>query len=156
MAAESSFLEEVKSNLNRLINDQIVNILVKNSNLTEIQLETLLIDFLFENNYIEKANYDLKGLIRPKSVTRGSFHRTLQRAKKNITSALFTTLLLIYLGILDETTFNEFNLLAKRLKEYLALAETMNSIESKRTLKVIEEELLRGLKNLLEPKNPLF
>jgi hypothetical protein len=156
MTAEAGFLEEVKSNLNRLKNDQIVNILVKNSNLTEIQLETLLIDFLFENNYIEKANYDLKGLIRSKGVTRGSFHRTLQQARKNITSALFTTLLLIYLGIIDETTFNEFNLIAKRLKEYLVLAETTKSVDSKRTLKVIEEELLRGLKNLLEPKNPSF
>lgn len=150
--SEMSSLEEIKSSLERLFKDPIINILLKNSNLTEIQLETLIIEFLSEISQLEKINYTLKGLIRPKKVTRGSFHRTLQQAKKNIISALFTILLLIYLGSLDESFLNDFKLLVERLKEYLSLPKTMNSQISKKAFKDIEEELLNAFNRFLEVK----
>ncbi len=150
--SEMNSLEEIRSNLERLFKDPILNILLKNSNLTEIQLETLIIEFLLEISQSEKINYTLKGLIRPKKVTRGSFHRTLQQAKKNIISALFTILLLFYLGSLDESFLNDFKLLAERLKEYLSLPKTMNSRISKKAFKDLEEELLSGFKRFLEVK----
>ncbi|MEM2126807.1 MAG: hypothetical protein QXH67_01110 [Candidatus Bathyarchaeia archaeon] len=147
-----SSLDEIKTNLERLFKDPILNILVKNSNLTEIQLETLIIESISEISYVEKINYTLKGLIRPKKVTRGSFHRTLQQAKKNIISALFTILLLIYLGSLDESFLNDFKLLAKRLKEYLSLPKTISSHGSEKAFEEIEEELLNAFKGFLEVK----
>lgn len=152
LTAETDALENIRKNLEVVSKDGILNILVKNSNLTDIQLETLIIDFLSEITYINKVNYELKGLIRPKRVTRGSFHRTLQQAKRNIVSALFTILLLIYLGILDEAALNEFKLLSDRLKEYSHLVNSMISIRSKKSLKEIEEELQNGLKMLIEMK----
>ncbi|MEM2893357.1 MAG: hypothetical protein QW486_04340 [Candidatus Bathyarchaeia archaeon] len=147
-----SSLDEIKTNLERLFKDPILNILLKNSNLTEIQLETLIIESISEISYVEKINYTLKGLIRPKKVTRGSFHRTLQQAKKNIISALFTILLLIYLGSLDESFLNDFKLLAKRLKEYLSLPKTISSHGSEKAFEEIEEELLNAFKGFLEVK----
>ncbi|MBS7652341.1 hypothetical protein KEJ13_04330 [Candidatus Bathyarchaeota archaeon] len=147
-----SSLDEIKTNLERLFKDPILNILLKNSNLTEIQLETLIIESISEISYVEKINYTLKGLIRPKKVTRGSFHRTLQQAKKNIISALFTILLLIYLGSLDESFLNDFKLLAKRLKEYLSLPKTISLHGSEKAFEEIEEELLNAFKGFLEVK----
>lgn len=147
-----SSLDEIKTNLERLFKDPILNILLKNSNLTEIQLETLIIESISEISYVEKINYTLKGLIRPKKVTRGSFHRTLQQAKKNIISALFTILLLIYLGSLDESFLNDFKLLAKRLKDYLSLPKTISSHGSEKAFEEIEEELLNAFKGFLEVK----
>lgn len=147
---ERSSLEEIKTSLERLFKDPILNILLKNSNLTEIQLETLIIEFLSKISYSEKINYTLKGLIRPKKVTKGSFHRTLQQAKKNIISALFTILLLIYLGSLDESFLNDFKLLAERLKEHFSSPKTKYARISERTIKDIEKELLNGFKRFLE------
>lgn len=146
--------KEINAILNRLLKDNVLNILVRNSNLTPTQLETLIIDFLLEINYIEKANYDLKGLFRLKRVSRGSFHRTLHQARKNIVSSLFTILLMIYIGIFDEAVLNEFKLLAERLKEYLSLARAINSVEDREALKAVEEELINGLKKFAEAKSP--
>ena len=67
--------------LNGALNDPIVNILAKNSQLTKTQLETLLIDILAENISGKTLNYDEKAKLRltRAKISRGSFNRTLKR-----------------------------------------------------------------------------
>ncbi|MEM2102900.1 MAG: hypothetical protein QXM22_05245, partial [Candidatus Bathyarchaeia archaeon] len=71
--------ENAQKWLQNALNDAITKILLKNSNLTKIQLETLLIDVLAENYVDKPLNYDEKGRLRlnKASVSRGSFNRTL-------------------------------------------------------------------------------
>ena len=65
--------------LNGALNDPIVKILSKNSQLTKTQLETLLIDILAENMAGKTLNYDEKARLRltKAKLSRGSFNRTL-------------------------------------------------------------------------------
>ena len=80
------------------LNDPLVKILLKNSHLTKIQLETLLIDILAENisnkplKYEEKARFRLE---RAK-ISRGAFNRTLSQAKQNTIKSIYTIIILGY------------------------------------------------------------
>jgi len=104
----------------RIIEDPLTKILMENSNLTKIQLETILIDFLAEdqigNNlkYEEKAKFRRKGL----GVSRGAFNRTLKQARTNIIRSIYTIILLGYLGLFDTPKLAGFLEVADRLKTY--------------------------------------
>jgi hypothetical protein len=117
-AVEASRL--VNDWLIRIIEDPLTKILMENSNLTKIQLETILIDFLAEdqigNNlkYEEKAKFRRKGL----GVSRGAFNRTLKQARTNIIRSIYTIILLGYLGLFDTPKLAGFLEVADRLKTY--------------------------------------
>ncbi len=74
--------------LNGALNDPIVKILAKNSQLTKTQLETLLIDILAENISGKHLNYDEKARLRltKAKLSRGAFNRTLKQSKENVTN----------------------------------------------------------------------
>ena len=75
-----SFKKIVQNWLKRSLEDPIVKILSKNSNLTKTQLETLLIDVLAENIALKPLKYEEKAKLRQTKVaiSRGSFNRTLR------------------------------------------------------------------------------
>ena len=75
--------EKAQNWLNYSLNDPLVKILVKNSNLTKIQLETLLIDVLAENITDMDLKYDEKAKLRILAVSRGAFNRSLRQARYN-------------------------------------------------------------------------
>ena len=81
------------------LKDPIVQILSKNSQLTKIQLETLLIDVLAENLSGKQLIYDEKASLRltKAKISRGSFNRTLKQSKENVIKSIYTVLLLGYL-----------------------------------------------------------
>ena len=58
--------EGLTEGLNRIFRDPITNILLKNSNLTDIQFETFVIDVLTEVISDEKIQYKKKSLLRNK------------------------------------------------------------------------------------------
>lgn len=140
------------------LNDPVVKILAKNSHLTKTQLETLLIDILSENAAGKPLKYDEKARLRltKAKISRGSFNRTLKQAKENVIKAIYTVLLLGYLGIFESTTLDPYLEIANKLQEYM---EAYKSIPSKgeelsERLKVIEmirEELETSLKQLSNP-----
>ena len=150
--------EKIQPWLSSSLGDSIAKTLAENSHLTKTQLETLLIDVLSENITGKQLKYDEKAKLRltKAKISRGAFNRTLKQAKENVIKAIYTVLLLGYLGIFESTTLDPYLELANKLQEYM---EAYRNIPNKSTelnehLKVIEimrEELETSLKKLSSP-----
>ncbi len=129
--------EKAQNWLNYSLNDPLVKILSKNSNLTKIQIETLLIDVLAENISDKSLKYDEKAKLRILAVSRGAFNRSLRQARQNVTQSIYTILLLGYLGILEEISLEPYLEAANKLKTYIntqrELAKKMPKEEHIRT-----------------------
>ena len=152
----------VQSWLMSSLDDPIVKILAKNSHLTKIQLETLLIDILSENAVGKPLKYDEKAKLRltKAKISRGAFNRTLKQAKENVVKAIYTVLLLGYLGIFESTTLDPYLEIANKLQKYMEAYKKIpnKSEELNDHLKVIEmikEELETSLKQLSNPSEGL-
>jgi hypothetical protein len=151
--------ENAQKGLQGALNDPIAKILLKTSNLTKIQLETLLIDILAENYAEKPLNYEEKGKLRltKVAVSRGSFNRTLAQAKKNVTESIYTILLLGYLGVIQTTSLAPFQEVAEKLQRYTdaykTLAEGPRDINVQlRTMNLIREEITLALEQLASSK----
>jgi hypothetical protein len=150
--------EGVQAYLTGSLGDPIVNILAKNSHLTKVQLETLLIDILSENIAGKQLKYDEKARLRltKAQISRGAFNRTLKQSKENVIKSIYTVLLLGYLGVFESTTLDPYLEIANKLRKYVEAYKDMpnKSEEPKEQLKVIEmirEELETSLKQLSNP-----
>ena len=153
----------VQAWLNGALNDPIVQILSKNSQLTKTQLETLLIDVLAENLSGKQLKYDEKANLRltKAKISRGSFNRTLKQSKENVIKSIYTVLLLGYLGVFESTTLDPYLEIANKLHEYMEAHEDIPGKEKelKEHLKVIEiirQELKTSLKRLSSPSAKLL
>ncbi len=148
----------VQTWLNGALNDPIVKILAKNSQLTKTQLETLLIDFLAENIAGKQLNYDEKARLRltKAKLSRGAFNRTLKQSKENVIKSIYTVLLLGYLGVFETTTLDPYLEIANKLKEYTEAHQDMPEGDNElkdhlRVIEIIREELETSLKHLSSP-----
>ena len=150
--------ESVQTLVISSLNDPITKILAKNSHLTKIQLETMLIDILAENiagkqlKYYEKANLRLMKA----KLSRGSFNRTLKQAKENVIKSIYTVLLLGYLGIFESTTLDPYLEIANKLQKYIEAYKDMpnqsvEQSEPQRIIEIIREELETSLKQFSNP-----
>jgi hypothetical protein len=148
--------EKAQNWLKYSLNDPLVKILAKNSNLTKIQLETLLIDVLAENIADKDLKYDEKAKIRILAVSRGAFNRSLRQARHNVTQSIYTILLLGYLGVLEEISLEPYLEAANKLKEYIdtqrELIKKRPEEEQIKTLKRLHEELKISLEELSSPR----
>jgi hypothetical protein len=147
--------ESVQAWLNGALNDPIVKILAKNSQLTKTQLETLLIDVLAENTSGKYLKYDEKASLRltKAKISRGSFNRTLKQSKENVIKSIYTVLLLGYLGIFESTTLDPYLEIANKLKEYVIAHQDIPDKEDElenhlKVIEIIREELETSLKRL--------
>lgn len=145
------------------INDPIVKILTKNSQLTKTQLETLLIELLAENMAGKSLNYDEKARLRltKAKLSRGSFNRTLKQSKENVIKSIYTVLLLGYLGVFETTTLDPYLEMANKLKEYMEAHQDMPEGENElkdhlKLIQIIREELENSLKQLSNPSEKLL
>ncbi|UCG45201.1 MAG: hypothetical protein JSV58_07510 [Candidatus Bathyarchaeota archaeon] len=111
--------EKTQKWLKGSLNDPIVKILLRNSHLTRIQLETILIDALSENLAEEPLKYEEKAKLRISRVSRGAFNRSLRQAKNNIIQSIYTILLLGYLGILETMLLDPYVEVATKLRTYM-------------------------------------
>jgi hypothetical protein len=148
--------------LKKSLEDPIVKILAKNSHLTKTQLETLLIDILAENIAGKPLKYDEKARLRltKAKISRGAFNRTLRQARENVIKAIYTVLLLGYLGIFESTALDQYIEIANKLQKYIeAHKELPNKTEQLeeqvKFLKMLREELESGLKMLSNPSEGL-
>jgi len=112
--------ESVQKWVKTSLGDPIAEILVKNSHLTKIQIETLLIDILAENIAGKPLKYDEKARLRllKGGISRGAFNRTLKQAKKNVIKSIYTIILLGYLGIFESTQLDPYIEVASKLQTY--------------------------------------
>ena len=150
--------ERVQAWLRNSLNDPIVTILAENSHLTKTQLETLLIDILAENISRKPLKYDEKARLRltKAKISRGAFNRTLKQSKENVVKAIYTVLLLGYLGIFESTTLDPYLEIANKLQKYV---EAYKDIPNKsgelnehlKLIEIIREELETSLKQLSNP-----
>jgi len=149
--------EPAQNMLDKTFKDPITELLLKHSNITKIQFETFVIDILTENISDKSLSFKEKTLFRTRNVSRGSFSRSLQQARKNIISSIFTIILLNYIGIFESQPFEEYQILAEKLKDYIDIIESAGPSASKILLNRIEKELLEGIEKLTKPttlKNP--
>ncbi len=151
--------ENVQKWLKGALNDQIAKILAKNSNLTKIQIETLLIDFLAANIAEKHIKMDEKARLRLKKaeISRGAFNRTLKQARKNIIQSIYTVLLLGYLGIFDSTRLDPYIEMANKLQAYVnayknILPDKNRVKENIRVINMLRDELERSLNALSEER----
>ena len=152
------YLKEKAQNWLKIsLSDPMVKILSKNSNLTKIQLETLLIDVLAENMSDKSLKYEEKARIRLLAVTRGAFNRSLRQARRNIIQSIYTILLLGYLGILEEMSIEPYVEVANKLKIYIntqqKLAKKTPKEEHIKTMVRLHEELKRSMEELTTPRS---
>ena len=91
-----SLKQDVRRWLLGIFRDPIVEMLLKNSQLTKTQLETLLIDILAEKISGKRIVYEDKAKMRliKSGVSRGSFNRTLAQARMNTIKSIYTIILL--------------------------------------------------------------
>ena len=150
--------DEVQIWLTGALNDPIVQVLAKNSQLSKTQLETLLIDILAENIAGKQLKYDEKaGLRLTKSkISRGSFNRTLKQSKENVIKSIYTVLLLGYLGVFDSTTLDPYLEIANKLHDYVDAHQDMPDKEEElkdhlKVIEIIRQELETSLKRLSSP-----
>ena len=144
---------ELQKLIDRAYKDPIAGILLKNSNITVTQYETLVIDYLTNVASDTDITFKNKTLYRTKKVSRGSFSRTLSQARGNIISSIYTILLLAYIGLFDTVPFDDYKNLAEKLSEYNELIDLSEDPGSLQLLRRIERELAEGIKILSEPRS---
>ena len=144
-------IEETQKMIQKAFQDPITDLLLKNSNLTKTQFETLMIDLLIDVMSDEKVPFKEKTLFRANKVSRGSFSRTLSQARHRVISSIFTMVLLSYVGVYDSKPFEEYENLAEKLRDYLTTIEKSGISRSPSVYRRIEEELIIGIKALSRP-----
>ncbi len=154
--------ENVQIWLKKSLEDPIVKILAKNSHLTKTQLETLLINVLAENISGKPLKYDEKARLRltKAKISRGAFNRTLRQAEENVIRAIYTVILLGYLGIFESTTLDPYIEVANKLQEYVEAHKNIpissaQLEEQLKFLKMLREGLETSLKKLANPSEGL-
>ncbi|MEM2108999.1 MAG: hypothetical protein QW327_00700 [Candidatus Odinarchaeota archaeon] len=143
--------------------------MLKETNLTEIQLNTLLLDFLADGFSEEKVKYEEKARLRRlkaevkkegkraitrtnSGVSRGAFNRVLKQARKNVIRSIYTIILLGYLGLFDDPRLQQYLELAEELRGYSKTYEKAYAqlTDNKTQLKEIKELLSSLQKHLKE------
>lgn len=142
--------ENLQKIIYKTFQDPIADLLLKQSDLTRIQFETLIIDLLTDILSDKKLSFYEKSLFRKEKVSRGSFSRTLAQARGSVISSIFTIVLLSYIGVFDKP-FEEYQELAEKLRDYLDTIEDKKEGRSPAMLKRLEEELLAGIRVLSKP-----
>jgi len=143
--------ENYQNIIQKTFQDPISDLLLKNSNLTRVQFESLVIDLLTDIISDEKIPFNQKAYFRRKKVSRGSFSRSLAQARSNVISSIFTIVLLSYIGVFEARPFDDYSFLAEKLKEYVTILESRELNTSKALLKQIEIELVEGISRLASP-----
>jgi hypothetical protein len=115
--------EQVQNWLNTMNNDPIVTILLENSLITKIQVETLLIEVLSDQISDNKilAKNKAKMRLSNKNISRGSYSRSLSQARKNTRKAVFTLLLLGYVGLLQTPELYPFIEVSDKMRSLIEL-----------------------------------
>lgn len=149
----------------RMLRDPITQLLQENSHLTEVQLETLLIDYLMDGFTGQRLDYQTKALLRQKppepmqarGVSRGAFNRSLAQGRRNLIKSVFTLVLLGYLGFLETPSLRRYQDMAETIRSYAdehdrAAVETSKpSPTHVGALKQVQQRILDLIDELAQP-----
>lgn len=149
-------MKRLTSGAQQVMKEPILKKLQEGSVLSETQMETLLIDLVVEDSYGAHITYEDKAAYRSKpgtksrGVSRGSFNRTLNQARRNLSRCLYTMLLLAYLGLFELTIFRPFEEVATRIGDYrrirdILAGKTELTIEELESVRTIERTIMSAL-----------
>ncbi len=155
-------LKDITLHTRHVLDEPILKVLLSRSTLTRTQVETLLIDLVVEDSVGKHIPYNLKAILRTTDrkksggVSRGAFNRTLQQARRNITRAIYTMLLLAYLGFFDISIFRPFEEIAARIGGYRTIREILSqkpnlSTEDVESVRTAERAILSLLELVQSP-----
>jgi len=148
-------INDAKSFVESVFEDEILLTLLNNSNLTRKQFESLIIDFSLEKMLDDNLTMRHKTRLRTdrENLSRGAFLRTLSQAKMNVVRSLYTIFLLGYVGILDSLEFEPFIEISQRIKSHVENLEKEEDEENyTKAIKVLSDELRELIDNLAKSK----
>jgi hypothetical protein len=162
---EKNEVKETRSWARRMLQDPITILLAKKSNLSQVQLETLLLDYLLDGFSGKRIDYQTKASLRdPREkmrknagVSRGSFNRSLAQARRNVTKSVFTLVLLGYLGLFDTPSLMRYQKLAEDIRSYAREYDIVATNNEKptpthlSTLKQNQDRILELIEALAQP-----
>jgi len=127
--------EQIKNWINAANHDPIVTILLDNSSMTRIQMETLLIEVYSAQMDENKVSSKMKAKMRVSrtKVSRGAYSRTLGQARKNVQKAVSTVLLLGYMGLLQTPELLSFVEVSNKIKLLIDLYDKYNPENANRS-----------------------
>lgn len=167
-SVEKQDIEKVREYVGNILADPIVNKLLSSSNITPVQFETLMINFLLDEGAGKPVKYKIKGFLRApskkrrlraplrtKGVTRGAFRRVLGQACANVIKAIYSLVLLGYVGILDSPRLHPYLDMSNIINNYMEQMELSygkeQSKEKKAALKILEKNLLDIIQKYANP-----
>jgi hypothetical protein len=108
---------EAKRSIGKTVNDPVSKLLLNHSQLTRVQLETLLADSISNEKASKKGQ---RRLFRPsgRTASRGSYNRTLIQAQNNVIRSIYTILLVGYVGLFETPALQPFLELSDNLQSY--------------------------------------
>jgi len=148
-------INDAKSFVKSVFEDEILLTLLNNSNLTRKQFESLIIDFSLEKMLDDNLTMRHKIRLRTdrENLSRGAFLRTLSQAKMNVVRSLYTIFLLGYVGILDSLEFEPFIEISQRIKSHVENLEKEEDEENyAKAIKVLSDQLREIIDNLAKSK----
>lgn len=137
----------VQNHFNELLSDIIVKTLLKESHITQIQLETIYIDILAPNILQKQIKFSDKVNLRTKEpkISRGAFIRTLKQSKRNIIKSINTILLLGYVGVFDTPKLQSYIEISNRLHSILEMYNGIHENHHADFVALLKQELIHEL-----------
>jgi hypothetical protein len=137
---------EARTSIRETLSDPVTQLLLRNSQLTSPQLETLLADSLSNEKMglkVQRRLFRSSG----KRVSRGAYNRTLIQAQNNVIRSIYTILLLGYVGLFDSPSLQPFVELSDTIQGYVQ--EVKRSPRSNREIiEQLNRRLLDGISAL--------
>ena len=149
----------IKKRVNETLNNPIIKLFYsgdnkKNTkgskewtNLTRIQLETLIVD-LITDEINEKLGYFERAKVR--NVTKRSFYRTLEQARLNLIRSIFTIMIAGVLNIIDSPRLSDFNSLSQNFLDLITVEklEDLDSEEKEKWIKIYTKMIFENVQKL--------
>ena len=152
MFEKPTYIIEGRKRLKNILNDPITKILLKNSNLTEVQFESLVIDticdYLIEKDASWKDKLDLR--LNKEKLTRGAYNRTLAQARMNVVKSIYTIFLLGYSGLFNDPRLEPFIEFGNKIKSYMENLKNVDEINSKEKIETMRKLLDGRVKEIIE------
>jgi len=151
-------IQTIKQRVKDTMNNPILNLFYQNNNssekgvkewtnLTKIQLETLVVDII-----ADEVNPDLTYLERGKirGVTKRSFYRTLEQARLNLIRAIFTLMIAATLNIIDSPRLANFNELSQNFLDLITINKLENQSfeEKEKWIKIYTKMIFENIQKL--------
>ncbi|MBS7248884.1 MAG: hypothetical protein KIH04_11500 [Candidatus Freyarchaeota archaeon] len=134
------FENHVKNILRKLLEDPVVSLLLDRSCITKQQFSALIVDIISDNIADRNLTYEDKAYCMLKPISKGAYNRILIQARRNITKAFFTILLLSYIGLLDDS----------QIAKLIELGEKLRSILEMHREGIDRSELIKAVARLIE------